>query len=80
MAYTIDRPNIQLDAADCLAIKNNISSISGGYPCEGPNVQLDKTDLAALKVSRDAVTKVAVSTENLQLSAADVTAMASSIT
>jgi len=84
MAYTIDRPNIQLDAADCAAIKAHISDVNDathvGTLCNTANVNWDGADLAAVKASRDAVTKVAVNTENVNLTAADMVAIAPSIT
>jgi len=83
MQYTIDRPNIQLDAADCTAIKNALESVNDashvGFICRGPNVMLDGADLLALDLAVDGVA-TAVNTANLNLTAADVTAITPSIT
>lgn len=79
MTYVVDRPNIQLDAQDCLAIKNSLESVANGYPCDSANVQLDKFDLAALDAAIDG-SAVAVNTANINLTAADITAIAPHVT
>jgi hypothetical protein len=79
MAYVIDRPNIQLDTADLLSIKNHLTSVASGYPVDAGNVQLDKHDLSVLHASVVG-SQVAVQTENLLLTSADVTALVSHVT
>lgn len=79
MTYVVDRPNIQLDAADCLAIKNAFGSNAVGFPASGPNINLDAHDLAVLHASVVG-SQIAVNTENVNLTAADVVALVSHVT
>ena len=80
MTYMVETASIQLDAADCLAIKNHLTSTAGGYPVDAPNIQLDKHDLAVLNASVILSTPVAVHTENIDLTAFTVSQMKSHIT
>lgn len=83
MAYVVDRPNIQLDQADCDKIKAQleqvVDSTHTGMFCQAGNVTLDAHDLLVLDVSADGG-NTAVDTANLLLTAADVAAIAPYIT
>lgn len=74
MAYVVDRPNIQLDAADIASITANILSVAQGFPAHGPGIDLDRYDLLALHTQFSG-SQQAVNTANINLTAADVAAL-----
>jgi len=75
MGYVIDRPNIQLDAADITQLTAKLGSSGNGFVCNSPNLNLDAHDLSVLN-TQVLGAKGAVQTENLLLTAADVAAIA----
>lgn len=75
MSLVIDRPNIQLDAADITMLTSKLGASGSGFIGNSPNLNLDQHDLAALNTQVTGA-KGAVQTENLWLTAADVAAIA----
>lgn len=75
MAYVIDRPNIQLDARDITVLGANLTTTGNGFVMQSPNLTLDAYDLSVL-YTQVVGSKGAVQTENLLLTAADVSAIA----
>lgn len=77
MSYVVDTPNIQLDAADISALTAAFSGprTGNGFICNGPNINLDAHDIQAL-YAQVTGSKGAVNTENINLTAADVAAIA----
>ena len=78
--FVFDTPDMQLDAADCAAIKAGIERTGSGILVEGPNIQLNAADLLALDTSIDACTPTKIDSPNLQLTAAEVSLLIPHIT
>ncbi len=80
---SVDRPNVQLDNADLVALKAHISDVNDAthfrFLMSSSGLLLDQYDLAAIKASRDG-SQTKIDTVNVLWSAADMAVIGPLIT